>query len=81
MSLYIPLSLLQNVMFQSAESGLKELQKGIKKLNEGKVKIMKFFCEDDNQCKLEELLQCIMKFVDHLSTCAQVSTQVECQQW
>lgn len=34
---------------------------------------MKFFCEDASQCKLEEMLQCIMKFVDHLSTCAQVS--------
>ena len=34
---------------------------------------MKFFCEDASQCKLEEMLQCVMKFVDHLSTCAQVS--------
>ena len=52
---------------------MKELQEGVKNLNKGKVKVMKFFCEDADQCKLEELLQCVMKFLDHLSTCAQVS--------
>jgi len=37
---------------------------------------MDFFCEDASQCKLEELLPCIEKFVDCLSTSAQVSKQI-----
>lgn len=61
------------VLFQSAKTGLDQLLDSVEKLNKGKKEIMEFFCEDADQCKLEELLQCIMKFVDHLSTCAQVS--------
>ena len=45
----------------------------MKKLNKDKEEIMEFLCEDPNQCKLEEVLQSTMKFVDHLSVCAQVS--------
>ena len=54
-------------------SGLKELMADVKKTSDGKEAMMEFLCEDPLQCKLEEVLQCIMKFVDHLSTCAQVS--------
>ena len=58
---------------QSVKSGLDELLDGMKKLDKGKEEIMEFLCEDPTQCSLEEVLQCIMKFVDHLSACAEVS--------
>ena len=61
------------MLLQSVRSGLDELLDNVKKLNESKEVIMEFLCEDPKQCKLEEVLQCIMKFVDHLSACAQVS--------